>query len=353
MKTVIAVCAATCAVLLAIPLVLGGNNAPATACGTTGDVGRILATIRTVESGGNYHAEAKHSTASGAYQFLDSSWNDYGGYRHAADAPPDIQDAKAAEHVERILAAHDNDVTTVPVIWYIGHLPAAGTPEWDTVPYPDAGNVATPRQYQQRWLNTYNTITATITTPPTTATTNGDTTTATTITGAATTCTAAATSAGYALPVARALLDSDPAALTRPHHDYPAWDFGVPEHTPVYAVHAGTVTRISNDTGHCYPDTNGCTAICGLGISIQDANNAAITWIYCHASELEVQPGGPITTGQQIMRSGNTGHSSGPHLHLGIRIDGTDRCPQPLLNALYTTNNAIPPEQLPTSGCTT
>jgi murein DD-endopeptidase MepM/ murein hydrolase activator NlpD len=351
-KTVIAACGALCAVLLAIPLIGGGNNAPAAGCGITGDVGRILATIRTVESGGNYQAVAKRSSASGAYQFLDSSWNNYGGYRHAADAPPDIQDAKAAEHVNAILTAHHDDVTAVPVIWYIGHLPAVGSPEWDIVPYPDAGNVATPRHYQQRWLTTYHTITPADGTPPPTAATTDDSATAPATTASGDACTAA-TNTGYALPVARALLDTDPAALTRPHHDYPAWDFGVPQHTPVYAMHAGVVTRISNDLGHCYPDTNGCADICGLGISIRDADNVAITWIYCHASELDVKPGDPITTGQQIMRSGNTGHSSGPHLHLGIRVDGVDRCPQPLLTALATTNNAIPPAQLPTSGCTT
>jgi hypothetical protein len=49
------------------------------------------------ESGGDYSAENATSTASGAYQILDSSWAGYGGYYHAADAPPSVQDAKAAE----------------------------------------------------------------------------------------------------------------------------------------------------------------------------------------------------------------------------------------------------------------
>jgi transglycosylase-like protein len=48
------------------------------------------------ESGGNYLAENDYSTASGAYQIIDSSWAGYGGYSHASDAPPAVQDAKAA-----------------------------------------------------------------------------------------------------------------------------------------------------------------------------------------------------------------------------------------------------------------
>lgn len=48
------------------------------------------------ESGGNYDAENAVSTASGAYQIIDGTWNGFGGYFHASDAPPAVQDAKAA-----------------------------------------------------------------------------------------------------------------------------------------------------------------------------------------------------------------------------------------------------------------
>ena len=39
--------------------------------------------------------------------------------------------------------------------WYLGHVPADGSSEWDTVPYPQNGNRLTPRQYQDKWLDEY------------------------------------------------------------------------------------------------------------------------------------------------------------------------------------------------------
>jgi len=49
------------------------------------------------ESGGDWTAHNPRSSASGRYQFLDSTWGGYGGYQSAADAPPEVQAARAAE----------------------------------------------------------------------------------------------------------------------------------------------------------------------------------------------------------------------------------------------------------------
>lgn len=63
------------------------------ACG--GDLPPCYVMMR--ESGGNITAQNPSSTASGKWQFLDSTWAGYGGYAKARYAPESVQDAKARE----------------------------------------------------------------------------------------------------------------------------------------------------------------------------------------------------------------------------------------------------------------
>lgn len=53
--------------------------------------------VKMRESRGDYRAENPRSTASGAWQFIDSTWAGYGGYAHASDAPPELQDQRARD----------------------------------------------------------------------------------------------------------------------------------------------------------------------------------------------------------------------------------------------------------------
>jgi hypothetical protein len=147
----------------AIPAAVGRAGDPElrpalAGCGLTG-MPAILATIRTLESGGRYDAVNPNalSGATGAYQFIGSTWGGYGGYSVAYQAPPAVQDAKAAEHVQHWLNV--GGLAAVPVGWY---YPAAlSSPAlMDAVPAPEAGNTTTPRQYAAKWMGIHDGVTA-------------------------------------------------------------------------------------------------------------------------------------------------------------------------------------------------
>lgn len=82
----------------AAPVQQNTYQAPAQRRVVTGSApnGDILSRIRMRESGGNYATNTGNGYY-GAYQYDVGTWNNYGGYRYASDAPPAVQDAKAAE----------------------------------------------------------------------------------------------------------------------------------------------------------------------------------------------------------------------------------------------------------------
>jgi hypothetical protein len=141
---------------------LGGTVPVRPTEATTGasmsDSDRILATIRQRESSGNYNAQAKGSTASGAYQFIDSTWQGltkkYGigqEFGKAKLAPKEIQDAIARAYVNDILKEAGGDVSKVPLAWYTGN-----TQGKISASALAANNGLTPQTYQSNWMSTYN-----------------------------------------------------------------------------------------------------------------------------------------------------------------------------------------------------
>jgi soluble lytic murein transglycosylase-like protein len=151
----------------------------------------------------------------------------------------------------------------------------------------------------------------------------------------------------WALPGPRALVDRNPRALNYPHHDYPAIDWGIPTGTPIYAVRSGTVAAVYDNPLNCYLQ-DPCRS-CGIGVTITDADGNR--WTYCHGSRQLSPEGAKVQAGSQILVSGNSGNSSGPHLHLEIRVNGRQVCPQSLLTAIYNRTTVPDPRNLPSSGC--
>ena len=95
-------------------------------------------------------------------------------------------------------------------------------------------------------------------------------------------------------------------------------DIGAPIGTPVKAAASGTVTFA------------GFKGSYGYLLVISHGNG--IETYYGHCSKLYASVGQTVSQGEVVSAVGNTGNSTGPHLHLEIRINGVAYNPQ---NYLY------------------
>lgn len=88
--------------------------------------------------------------------------------------------------------------------------------------------------------------------------------------------------------------------------------------TPIQAAASGVVD---------FADWKG-----SYGKMVSIRHNDSVQTYYCHCSALYVSVGQHVNQGDVIAAVGSTGNSTGPHLHLEIRVNGSPRNPQ---NYLY------------------
>lgn len=98
-----------------------------------------------------------------------------------------------------------------------------------------------------------------------------------------------------------------------------AIDISLSEGTKIAAAWDGIVTKSGYDTDAGYyvwmVHKNGCETL------------------YCHLSKILVDKGNVLRAGEILALSGNTGYSTGPHLHFGIKKDGQMTNPLNYLSA--------------------
>ena len=92
-------------------------------------------------------------------------------------------------------------------------------------------------------------------------------------------------------------------------------DIATPVGSKIIAARAGTV--IHADNGY-----NG-----GYGKLIKIKHDDGYETRYAHLSSISVKKGQKVSIGQEIAKSGNSGNSTGPHLHFEIRLNGVAKNP--------------------------
>ena len=127
---------------------------------------------------------------------------------------------------------------------------------------------------------------------------------------------------GFKAPTNQGKISSDfgyrmhPVDKTRKLHE--GVDIALETGTPIRAVQQGQVLYAGWVQGY------------GKTVTIDHGNG--VVSLYGHNSSLEVEKGREVEQGELIARAGNTGKSTGPHLHLGTYVDNEPVDPMQYLN---------------------
>ena len=96
-------------------------------------------------------------------------------------------------------------------------------------------------------------------------------------------------------------------------------DFAAPHGAPIYATADGVITKAGWATGY--------------GRLIKIKHDFGIETRYAHLSKIRVKVGQKVSRGDRIGDMGNTGRSTGTHLHYEIRVNGNAVNPMKYLKA--------------------
>src|SRR5699024_12429594 len=103
------------------------------------------------------------------------------------------------------------------------------------------------------------------------------------------------------------------------------YDFSVPMGTPVYSIVDGTVVETNSDSPDHPPGRSLAQALAsndlGNFVRIRPDDSPDLMVNYMHFTENDgvlVKEGDKVEKGQQIGRTGNSGKTTAPHLHLDV-----------------------------------
>jgi murein DD-endopeptidase MepM/ murein hydrolase activator NlpD len=99
-----------------------------------------------------------------------------------------------------------------------------------------------------------------------------------------------------------------------------AIDFAAPEGTPVLAARAGVVMQVEDDFEGAGLDLEKFGGRANH-IRIQHDDGTMAVYAHLQPESVTVAPGARVRTGQRIGASGNTGFSTGPHLHFALQVN--------------------------------
>ncbi len=94
---------------------------------------------------------------------------------------------------------------------------------------------------------------------------------------------------------------------------------------PIWAAQDGVVSAV-------YTDSSG-----GWTIDVDHHGGVMTRYKHMWASGVLVSPGDRVTAGQHIGRVGSSGHSTGPHLHFEVHVNGSPVDPQDFMSAVGIT----------------